>query len=362
MQLCNERLISQLEKYPRQKVSLLTEYFLSEFRKDTAGSIDNLLSARDLTNCYGVSKVTALKVLDELTRRMSGKKCASTRILRGGTRKKVLVCSDSLAEREKFFTYNLNSFTVERERAMSRLVELGLEPELIFSGDLAEYDFDRMDIGGILVKGGRTDLIKAVAARGIPVVQIQIGTVEPSFVHSVATELLSADMEILDMWQSRRRILACVLDERISRERFESFFYAAECRNMGDRIHPVFSPMITGDLGQLAGYKRGLQIIETEKNPCIFSGCDYFSFGLVSAFMEHNWLPKRDYELISADNLEELNQQPFGEPILTTIDTRRLELYDLAAELLADLIRNRAGYEKLITMRCKARLIRRKTA
>ena len=101
-----EKLLKQLEKYPRRKVELLTEYlFQFVSRKQSADSELGLLCAKDLSSVFGVSKVTALKVLKELDRRKQG--AQTGREIRTGKKHsgKILVCISPLIENEVFATY-----------------------------------------------------------------------------------------------------------------------------------------------------------------------------------------------------------------------------------------------------------------
>ena len=207
------------------------------------------------------------------------------------------------------------------------------------------------------------ELQKKLHQAGIPAVEIHVGTIEPISLHTVSSEFQPAFFSLLEKWRDRPEILLTTSRNRVGVERLESFRFCAEADGRPlESMEMCITPMIPGDLGQLAGYKFGLQLVETRKHPVILSASDYFSFGLVSAFMEKHWFPLEDYELVSIDNLERIGQCPFGKPFLSSIDFHLPEIHVEGARLLVKLINEKADYSTLISRRLPAVFISRETA
>ena len=360
-----EKLLKQLEKYPRRKVELLTEYlFQFVSRKQSADSELGLLCAKDLSSVFGVSKVTALKVLEELDRRKQG--AQTGREIRTGKKHsgKILVCISPLIENEVFATYNSAPFFLGRNNAVQYFYEQGFETEIISREQLDGIGGDLKGIAGLLLKTAVPyELQKKLHQAGIPAIEIHVGTIEPTSLHTVSSEFQPAFFSLLEKWRDRPEILLTTSRNRVGVERLESFRFCAEADGRPlESMEMCITPMIPGDLGQLAGYKFGLQLVETRKHPVILSASDYFSFGLVSAFMEKHWFPLEDYELVSIDNLERIGQCPFGKPFLSSIDFHLPEIHVEGARLLVKLINEKADYSALISRRLPAVFISRETA
>ena len=344
---------------------ILTEYlFQFVSLKQSADPELGLLCAKDLSSVFGVSKVTALKVLEELDRRKQG--AQTGREIRTGKKHsgKILVCISPLIENEVFATYSSAPFFLGRNSAVQYFHEQGFETEIISREQLDGIGGDLKGIAGLLLKTAVPyELRKKLHQAGIPAVEIHVGTIEPTSLHTVSSEFQPAFFSLLEKWRDRPEILLTTSRNRVGVERLESFRFCAEAGGRPlESMEMCITPMIPGDLGQLAGYKFGLQLVETRKHPVILSASDYFSFGLVSAFMEKHWFPLEDYELVSIDNLERIGQCPFGKPFLSSIDFHLPEIHVEGARLLVKLINEKADYSALISRRLPAVFISRETA
>ena len=358
-------LLSQLEKYPRKKVPILTRYLYSRLKKKEIEPDDVCFTAKHLAEHYGISEVTAHKVLEELSRSDQGEHFSPKANLPSQKRKYHLgICIDSLMPREQHYTYLEFPFLIERDNAVRRLETMGHKVTVFTSEELSRPETDLSKLDGLLTKSppfGRVE--ESLFRKKLPVVLVQVGVFEPSRFHSIAPDLSIGAMALLDLWPDDRPIIMTTSRNRVAIERFESVLYWAEALHRDlDLFQMNVVPMLPGDLGQLAGYKAGLEIVRTKKNPRILSGSDYFSFGLVNAFQEAHWLPRKDYELISIDNLEGVGQTPFGKPFLTAIDIRLPDLFTAAADLLVEILEKPPVNDCLITHRLPSRFVRRETA
>ena len=96
------------------------------------------------------------------------------------------------------------------------------------------------------------------------------------------------------------------------------------------------SPHLAGDLGQLSGNRLACKLLDQiDQEHVYFSVSDFFSFGFLSAFLDKGLKPNKDFKLISFDNIEEENLQPFGEPLLTSVSFSKRQIVEEAIKLLA---------------------------
>lgn len=364
--MTHQQLLEQLEEYPRRKVSILTKYLCGQFAKNSSSESDkHWLNAKDLAKMYGISEVTAHKVLEELSQIKSGLYIPG-RNNSYSTRKsyRIAVSSESLSTRESHYSYELAPFNLDRDTALQRLEELGHAPVLFSIEELQRMNWKSSEFDGFLLKKlPGEEFQEYILQKSIPLVLIQVGTIEPTQFHSVSSELMLAYSELLDLWKDKKHILLTASRNRIAEERIEAFRYCAECHKRSlESMELNYMPCLPGDLGQLSGYKCGLELIREKKKTCILSASDYFSFGLITAFNEARWIPKKDYELVSVDDLESMGQLPFGKPFLSAININLPKVYSMGADLIVHLIEQKHGFSPLVSYRFPATFTRRETA
>jgi DNA-binding LacI/PurR family transcriptional regulator len=141
--------------------------------------------------------------------------------------------------------------------------------------------------------------------------------------------------------------------------RGESFI--AEALRKGfwkNRIQELYVEVPLGDSGRLAGYRLGKQVLMQAKGKLIFCTSDFMAIGMLDAMHELD-INSNEVQLISCDNLEGKGMQPFGEPVLTSINYPRTEIARKSVELAMSSIRKQDKCSHIIKV--PTNLIIRKT-
>ena len=103
------------------------------------------------------------------------------------------------------------------------------------------------------------------------------------------------------------------------------------------------------------------EIVSDLQNNFIFSTSDIISLKLLDIFQEYNLEAKRDFQLLSCDNLEWINPDRKHLPVLTTIDLVKAHRATKAAELLLQYLNNPCKNE-IVTIKINGELTIRETA
>ncbi len=353
--LITDELQSTLDDFPRNKVEIITKYLREKISNRNLQPDDIRLNARTLTETYNISRVTAHRILSELSPALVP---AEKTTLRIG------ICISDLINLENTFSYNKDIFRYyEQGSAFDQALRMGAEPVMVSLEQMNSGEWKTLNLDGLVVRHDLTaKATRELRQSNIPVVLDAYWGAVPCLFNAVAIDISEAMFELFELWDDSEDILLCGCADRRSTTRLGTVRWCLEDveRDL-TRWHTRILPSTRGDLGQLAGYKLGLELVADKKYRRILTINDFFAFGLITAFDEAKWRPGQDYELIGMDNLEGMGQNPFGEPFVSSFDLSLDQFSVECMKLVVSLAKNpREGNQK-VTIRMPSRLIQRKT-
>ncbi len=267
---------------------------------------------------------------------------------------------------KSFQQFHLAAFQIFPEFAKQCLRELGFDFLEFSFEELHKPDFDfGKKLDGLLVNAGMIDenTVANLMNKSYPIVAIQhnIPSVYPF--HQVIPDLMASFIQAIAVIRENgvQEVTLLYPKSETHIERMEVFRHAALCQNFpSNALHEITTEWLPGDLGQLAGYKLGLQALKNHHpGKTYFSVSDIVSCGILGAFFEKKMQPGKDFQLISFDNLEADQPCFFAKPTLSSIDFPKKEIIRRAIQLIETETAAPSGEKYVIKIPCA--LIERET-
>lgn len=133
------------------------------------------------------------------------------------------------------------------------------------------------------------------------------------------------------------------------------YTYGRKLKVVGD----LSSSFILGDMGQRLGNLLGKKYLERKDRPAIFCVSDFLAFGITETLLNAGLRPKKDFQLISFDNLEGLGVIPFSEPMITTLEYKRNELVDEEVNMILSMVANPSSNPRIVMVPCGDLVVRK---
>jgi DNA-binding LacI/PurR family transcriptional regulator len=131
--------------------------------------------------------------------------------------------------------------------------------------------------------------------------------------------------------------------------------HAHKLKIIGDLTYPF----IPGDMGQRLGNLLGRKYLDRQDRPAIFCVSDFLAIGITEVLLDAGLRPKKDFKLISFDNLEGLGVTPFAQPMITSLTHNRSELVNEEVNMILSAVTNPSRNNRIVTVPCGELIIRK---
>lgn len=312
-----------------------------------------LMSTRKIADFYRVSALTANRAVERLVNeglvyrvKGSGTYVKGSDAPRRGCRFLVGLASEMAFANESLRNYS--------ERPMDYLRSHQAEVQIIPYCDLSNPEVMKREFGhldGVLLAAASHDekTESILLGLGCPVVMYQCDYIRDTPFDQVTWDYVPAYRDILQRIEDleHRRFLFIHESHRNGIFRVEKFIEMLLAA--GGKQSNIRRLAVGWRCGsEMGAYKSALDEVKNMQGDLIFSSSDIVSASVLSAFDGAGLKEKRDYELISCDDLEGQGFRPFPHPRMTTVHHPRVEAAETAAKLLLERIRQPSPYTSII--------------
>lgn len=323
-----------------------------------------IMSTRELAKHYQVSTLTANRAIMRLVEEgvLYRVKGSGSYVNESTPNQHGRKLSVGLASEMKFRVEPLRNYG---EGSLSYFRNHNAEPQIIPYCDLRDpkimkHKFAQLD--GILLAGACHDpeTEKILLGFGKPIVMFQKDYIDDCPFDQVTWDYTTAYRDIIGRLGSLENRQFAIFNEshrngEFRAEKFIEMLLAAGARQENiQRFEADWQPGC-----EITNYQLGSKAVKHIRGKLLFSSSDILSAMLLNMFDAAGLEAGRDYEFISADNLEGPDFNPFGEPRMTTVHHPRGEAAETAAKLLLDRIKQPTPHRYIIQI--ATNLVIRKT-
>ena len=327
--------------------------------------------ARELSERHGIPQITINRTLNELVRQgvverirnrgtFVSRRYSPQKRLRIGIAFALPFVQDTSLQ---FFSAAFQIFPLCARQVLN---EAGYDLFEFTFKDLHRKDFDRgLKLDGLLLNTDVLDpnTVPNLLGKPYPIVSVQQGETTPYPFHQVIPDLPNGFHETAARLRESgiNEVTLLFLLEEVQMARMKIFRLAAAYQGFTPAsFRKIYTGLLPGDFGQLAGYKLGCTALKTHtQGMTYFSASDILSCGVLSAFFEQKLKPGTDFNLISFDNLEAEGLIPFGRPVLTSVDFPKRAIIRRAIRLIEEETTSPSGEIHVIKLPCA--LVERET-
>ena len=329
----------------RMRVKELAKILKSEIESSRLPPDSPIMSARELSEKYGTSTLTAnraLSVLSEegLLYRIRGSGSFVTD-RKEHTRKLKVGIAFPIPEGDK---ESLDAaFNIYPCKLSENLRSLGHETVNLSYYDMLNEAYVKEYISaldGMIVSNGCIDSKTfPLLEKNCPnIVTVQNEKISYYSCHQVVPDLRTgfkkALLDLLEKDCPKIYIASCNPQEH-HKYRIDIIFEAAEELEIPrKKIELVTAKRHLGDLGRMSGQEMGRELIKKAKPLAVFSLSDFTSFGIIDIALEKKLQLGSDISLVSFDNLEGCGLLPFANPIVSSVTNPKERICAEAVKIL----------------------------
>lgn len=329
----------------RMRVKDLVKTLKDEIEFSRLPANSPIMSARELSERYGTSTLTAnraLKILSEegLLYRIRGSGSFVTDRKESGKKLKIGVAFPiPQGDRESIDT----AFNIYPRQITEKLRSLGHETvnlsyyDMLSEAYVKEY-ISRLD--GMIISHGCLDskTFPLLEKNSPNIVTVQNEKISAYSCHQVVPDLRTgykkALLHLLEK-DCPKIYIATSNPEEHHKYRIEIIFAIADELNIpSEKIELVTARRQLGDLGRMTGQEMGREMIKKQKPLAIFSLSDFTSFGILDIALEKKLRFGTDISLVSYDDLEGYGLLPFATPIVSSVTNPKERICAEAVKIL----------------------------
>lgn len=329
----------------KMRVKDLVKTLKDEIAFSRLPSDSPIMSARELSEKYGTSTLTANRVLKILSNegllyriRGSGSFVSKT----GENAKKLrigIAFPIPTGDRESLDA----AFNIYPRQLSENLRNLGHEIFNLSYYDMLSEAYVKEYIGrldGIILSHGCLDnktfpLLEKTCSN---IITVQNEKISNYSCHQVVPDLRTgfkkALLHLLEKDCPQIYIATCNPEEH-HKYRIEIIFQIAEELNIpSEKIELVTAKRQLGDLGRMSGQEMGRELIKKQKPLAVFSLSDFTSFGIIDVALEKKLRFGTDISLASYDDLEGYGLLPFITPFVSSVTNPKERICAEAVKIL----------------------------